>query len=331
MKFFKHISFLLLMLIAISSCSEYQKIIKSDDYEQKFQEANSQYDKKNYDRAIALYEQVYQRFPRTDQGQVAYFRMAKSYFELKDYFMAGYYFNQFSIRYPFSDNAEEATFLTAICSVKNSPAITLDQEETEIALNDLQQFVYRFPNSVLVDSCNRTMDRLRFKIETKRFNAVKLYSKMQENRAAVASSKSFIEEYPRSFYLSEVAVIQFENSYELAMNSILSKKKERIEDALETYSKYKHLFEEKKSTADKARKLQENLGEELLKVEEQYAYNEIVEAFQKSNSTSIQKKVRFLEETIARFNNFAEKYPNSGLVEKARGFHKRAEKELSNI
>lgn len=331
MKITMRIFMLSFLLLFIGACSDYQKVVRGDDYEEKFIEANRLYDKGSYTKAIALYEQVYQRFPKTDQGQVAYYRMAKAYFEEKDYFMAGYYFNQFSIRYPLSENAEEALFMTAMCSVQNSPSYSLDQQETELALNDLQLFIQRYPNSLYVDSCNNVMDRLRLKLETKRFEAVKLYDKTQDNRAAVASAKSFLEDYPRSVYLKEAALLELENSYQLAVNSILSKKKERIENAMDTYTKYKHLFDEKKSLATRANKLNENLVKEMSVVEERYSFNEIVVAFENSNSSSSQKKVRYLEETITRFNNFAQKYPNSSFLEKARSYYKKADKELNNI
>ena len=320
------ISFLFLLL---SSCSDYQKVVKGDDYEEKFLQANRMFDKKNYSKALTLYEQIYQRFPNTDKGQVAYYRIAKSYFEEGDYYMAGYYYNQFSIRYPTSENAEEALFMTAICSVKNSPNPSLDQEETELALNDLQMFVQRYPQSELIDSCNRTMDRLRYKLETKRFDAVRLYDKMEQHRAAVASSKSFLDEYPRSSYLNEAALIQYENSYKLAMNSILSKKKERIENAMELYTKYSYLFVDKNYEV-RARRYNDNLDKEMVLVLEQYDYNDIVEAYEMSNSPSQKKKVYYLEETMKRFDNFAKKYPDSSLLEKAKTFNKRAERELTN-
>jgi outer membrane protein assembly factor BamD len=325
---FKILSVALLMS-ALFSCSDYQKIVKGDDYDKKFIHANRMYDKGTYNKALTLYEQIYQRFPKTDKGEVAYYRIAQSYFEVGDYYMAGYYYNQFTQRYPFSDNAEVALFMTAICSVKNSPSVSLDQEETELALNDLQLFVQRYPESELIDSCNRTMDRLRFKLETKKFESVQLYDKMEQNRAAVAASKSFIEDYPRSIYLKEAAFIQFRNYYELAMRSILDKKKERVEDAMETYAKYSSLFDGE-SYEKRTVKYNENLAQELIFVAEQYAYNDIAEAYEMSRSTSEQKKVYYLEETLKRFDNFAKKYPDSELLEKAKTYQKRAEKELVN-
>lgn len=196
MKNFLRIFLFGILLVAIGACSDYQQFIKGTDYDEKFLEANRQYDKGSYSRAINLYEQVYQYYPRADKGELSYFRLGKCYYNDKDYYMAGYYFGQFTTRFPLSARAEEALFLRAICSVQNSPASSLDQQETDIALNNLQLFIQRYPESQYVDSCNSIMDRLRFKIETKEYNAVKLYDKMDEYRAAEASARAFLEDYP---------------------------------------------------------------------------------------------------------------------------------------
>ncbi len=325
-----YIFLLFFSLLLLGSCSEYQKVVKGNNYEEKFLLANSMYAKENYSKAIGLYEQVYQRFPKVDKGVVSYYRLGKCYFGQEDYYMAGYYFSQFTLRYPSSEQAEEALFMNAICSVKNSPKATLDQKDTKKALNDLQLFIQRYPDSDLIDSCNRTMDRLRFKLETKRFDAVQLYSKMEDHRAAVASAASFLEDYPRSSYIEEAASILCENAYQLAMKSVLSKKKERIERAIEAFSKYDHLFE-KKSYRKQRAKQNDKLTEELEKVNERYAYNDIVRAFRSSNSSSKHKKMHYLKETITRFNNFAENYPNSDLYDKAKSLNSKAEKELKNL
>tara|TARA_B100000508_G_scaffold55003_3_gene42677 strand:- start:46197 stop:47189 length:993 start_codon:yes stop_codon:yes gene_type:complete len=319
-----------LLFSIFTSCSDYQKIVKGDDYEMKVIEADRMYEKGSYTKALTLLEQIYQRYPNTQQGRKAYYRMAKSYFAIEDYYMAGYYFNQYTQRYPSSDKVEECLFMTAICSVKNSPAPSLDQEETELALNDLQMFVQRYPNSSLVDSCNRTMDRLRLKLETKRFDAVKLYANMENYRAAVASAKSFLEEYPQSKYKTEAAFLEFENAYFLGKRSIFSKKKERLEDATEIYARYSDLFTENELRRKSERYI-EDIQLELQYVAEKYAYNEISAAYQSSRSESTQKKVTYLKETLKRYDNFAKQYPESSLLEKAKNIKEKAEKELLNI
>lgn len=319
-----------IVFITLSSCSDYQKIVKGDNYEEKVIEADRMFDKGSYTKSMTLYEQIYQRFPNTEQGRKAYYRLAKGYFAIEDYYMAGYYFNQFTQRYPNSENVEECLFMTAICSVKNSPQPSLDQEETELALNDLQMFVQRYPNSSLVDSCNRTMDRLRVKLETKRFDAVALYAKMENYRAAVYAAKSFLEEYPQSMYKKEVAFIEFENAYFLGLKSVFSKKKERLEDASEIYARYSDLYGEGEMRRKSERYI-ENIEVELNEVAERYAYNEILSAYEKSRTESTQKKVTYLKETLKRYDNFAKQFPESSLLEKAKDIKEKAEEKLLNI
>ena len=327
MKFIFFVSFLALLL---ASCSDYQKVVKSDNYEEKADVADRLYDKGSYEKAVTLYEQVYQRFPQTGRGQLAYYRLAKSYYAMEDYYMAGYYFNNFSKRYPSSDKVEECLFMTAICSVKSSPEPSLDQEETYLALNDFQLFVQRFPNSDLVDSCNRVMDRLRFKLETKDYKSVQLYDKMEQYRAAVVAAKTFLEEYPQSSYKEDVAFIALDNAYNLGMKSVFSKQKKRLEDALSLHQKYVSVFD-KRSYQNQATKIYESIGEELSRVDERYDYNEIVNAYESSRSSSTEKKTTYLKETLKRYDNFAKKYPESEYLNKAKNLKEKAEEELINI
>lgn len=58
---------LLFISFLLGACSNYNQIIKGDDYQEKFRLANEMYEDKNYDRCIILYEQVYQHSPKTDE------------------------------------------------------------------------------------------------------------------------------------------------------------------------------------------------------------------------------------------------------------------------
>jgi outer membrane protein assembly factor BamD len=255
---------LLFFVIAsvLISCDSYNKVIKSDDYALKFQTADTLYNSGKYARSIVLYEQIYQRFPKTDQGEVAYYRIGKAYYNEKDYYMAGYYLGSYSSRFPFSPKAEEALFLSALCSVQNSPEPSLDPNETELAIKDLQMFINRFPNSTYLDSCNQTIDNLRKKLEIKDYEAVKHYSLTEYYRAAVVSAISFMEKYPLTEFKEEVSFLLVKNSYLLSINSVDTKKKERIEETIQRYRTFVSEFpqSEYKSQADAFRdKLEKEL------------------------------------------------------------------------
>jgi outer membrane protein assembly factor BamD len=235
-------NFLIVIFFFVISCSGYNRVVKGDDYQEKFELANKLYDAKDFDRCIVLYEQIYQHSPKTGEGELAYFRLAKSYYEIEDFYMSSYYFGQYIQRFPYSNKNEEAYFLMALSSVKNSPEYSLDQTETEGAINSVQEFIDRYPNSSLVDSCNRVIDRLRFKLELKEYEHVKLYDKTENYRAAVTAGEIFVENYSKSKYCEEVYYLIVKNSYLLSINSIESKKVERIEKTWERITNFAILY-----------------------------------------------------------------------------------------
>ncbi len=230
----------------ITACSSYSKVYKSDDYAKKLEQADHYFDTKKYNNAINLYEQIYQRYSKQSEGEAAYFKIGKAYYLNDDYYMAGYFLGQFAQRFPFSSQVEEATFLSALCSVKNSPNYSLDQSETDIAINNLQQFVDRFPNSPLVDSCNTIVSNLRTKLEVKDFEHVRLYSKTMNYRSAVTSSEIFIRDYPVSPFREEAFFILVNNSILLTRNSVDYKKFERANATIERLRIFNLEFPESK-------------------------------------------------------------------------------------
>lgn len=273
-----------------TSCSGYNEILKSDDYERKVQAANDYYQegvtpkvkyrksekaiakkgavrKRKYrtgslQRSVALYEQIYQRMPKAAEGELAYFRIGKAYYYSNDFYMAGYYLGVFPQRFPYSAKGEEALFLSAMCSVNNSPTPSLDQTDTELAIRDLQSFVDRYPQSELIDSCNNLIDGLRFKLERKDYESVLLYNKTSQYNAATTSAETFMEDYPISQYTEEVMKIAVENSYLLAKNSVTSKKEERIDKTIERYNNFVAQFPASEDK-DRLMKMVEELKNEL--------------------------------------------------------------------
>lgn len=231
----KNLFYLTFILLSLASCSEYNRVLKGDDYGKKYELANELYGRKKWSQSVALYEQVYQRLPKTGEGESSYFRIGKAYFNDEDYYMSGYFFGSFFDKYPYSTKVEEAFFIKVICSVKNSPAYNFDQQETDFALNEVQQFIYLFPNSSKIDTCNIIMDNLRLKLERKEYENIKLYSKTLNFKSAIVYSETFLNTYPTSKYKEEIHYIMIKNSFSLAKNSVSSKKVARIEDTIETY------------------------------------------------------------------------------------------------
>ena len=238
------------LCLFLLSCSNYNQVMKSDDFELKRTYANDSFNSKQWDRAAALYEQIYQRYTQGPIGEEAYFRLGMSNYNLKDFYLAQYYFSNFSTRFFFSNLAEEAKFLSAICAVKNVPKTSLDQAETHQALQSLQEFVNQYPNSQLVDSCNRVMDRLNLQLETKAWDNAYLYFHMEQYRGAAAAMDVFIEDFPATKKKEEAMYIATKSSFYLAQNSVDNKKLERFESLLERCVNFANLFPESPKYAE---------------------------------------------------------------------------------
>ena len=128
---------LLIILIFITSCNEYQKLLRSEDVKIKYQKAENYYENEEYRRASGLFEQILPQYRGKPQAERITFFYAKSLIEIKNYVLAAYQFESFIKAYPISQKVEEAAYLEAYCFYKQSPKFSLDQEQTIEAIDKL--------------------------------------------------------------------------------------------------------------------------------------------------------------------------------------------------
>lgn len=220
------------------SCSDFNKLMKSDNTEDKKNAAISYYEKGEYLNAVTLLEDVLPFYKLSVEGEKLYYYYCKGNYNLGDYYLAAYYFRRFINLYPSSQYTEECQFLSALCSVHNSPEYSLDQTETLNALDQLQIYIDMYPNSKRIDTANIIMDKLHFKLETKSFEASKLYYQTENYKAAVVAFDNLLEKYPNSHYKELALYYSVLSRFELAINSIESKKLERLHNTLKSYRKF---------------------------------------------------------------------------------------------
>ena len=244
----KHLSFtLIIFTVALFiGCSEYSKVLKNGDNEAKKEFAIKSYDEGKYIQAITLLEEIIPFYKLTIEGEDLYFMYCMANYQLEDYYLSGYYFRRFVRQYPNSPKVEEALFLSALCSVHNSPEYHLDQTETLNALDQMQIFVDLYPNSTRIDTCNIIMDNLRGKLELKKYNNAMLYYNTGHYGAAVVALNSTLEEYPNTPHKEDILYYLVKSHYKLAINSVQYKKEERLNDTIKSINKFVATFPESK-------------------------------------------------------------------------------------
>ena len=161
---------LLLVVVFFYSCSDYQKALKSEDVSVKFEMATKLYDEGKYVKAIRLFEEIAPAYRGKPQAEKMFYMFSQSYYKTHQYYLAGYQFESFASSYPKSEKVEEASFLGAKSYSKLSPVYSLDQTDTNKAINKLQEFIDVYPNSVYLDEANADLKKLTDKIEKKVFD-----------------------------------------------------------------------------------------------------------------------------------------------------------------
>jgi outer membrane protein assembly factor BamD len=234
------------LILMSSTCNKYNKLLKSSDYNLKYQKAMEYYDKKDYVRALALLEEILPLLRPTVKGEPAYYKYCYCHYYVKEYYLAGYYFKNFSKLYPAGQKAEECLYMSGICNLKNSPKWSLDQTETFAAIKDFQTFLDKYPESERRLRCNSIIDSLNFKIEKKAFENAKLYHKIMNYKSASIALKSMLDKYPNTPFKEEAMFLIVESDYIYATESIESKKIERFEQTIKSYTNFVAAFADSK-------------------------------------------------------------------------------------
>jgi outer membrane protein assembly factor BamD len=161
---------------------------------------------------------------------------SQSYYKTKQYYLSGYQFESFAAGFPKSDQVEEASFLGAKSYSMLSPVYSLDQTDTEKAIDKFQSFIDAFPNSTFLPEANTIVKGLREKIEKKAYENAYGYNKISDFKSALIALDNFIIDYPGTPYKEKALYYKLDSAYQLAINSIPSKMEERLNAAKTAYS-----------------------------------------------------------------------------------------------
>tara|TARA_R110002074_G_scaffold161480_5_gene319412 strand:+ start:5355 stop:6182 length:828 start_codon:yes stop_codon:yes gene_type:complete len=264
---------ILLIAIALQSCSEYQKVLKNDDVKAKYELAEKYYEEGDFKRANRLYEQIAPKYVGKPQGERVMFFLSNSYYQRGDFNMAGYQFERFIKSYPKSDKVVEASFLGAKSYYELSPEYSLDQTDTDKALLKLQNFINTYSESEYFVEANAMAQELTAKKEEKAFKILKQYNKLGEFnydmlKSAVAASDNFVSDNPGSIFREDAMFVKLEALTHMAMNSFESLKEERLIAAKAAYNTLKKQYPTSKFDKD-ANTIIEKINKELQRLQPQ--------------------------------------------------------------
>ena len=234
----------LLTSVLLMSCSDYNKVLKSTDYEFKFKKAIEYYEAGEFVRSGTLFQELINIYRGTSRADQIYYYFAKSMMGQRDYLMANQYFRTLLREHPTSQYAEESQFMIGYASYLQSPKVRLDQEVTLNAIDAFQLYINLYPFSERVDEANRLIDELRDKLVEKSYLNARLYYDFDNFKAAVVSLENALKEYPDTRFREELMYMLVKSRYLLAVNSVEDKKELRLSSALDEYFAFVDEFPE---------------------------------------------------------------------------------------
>src|SRR6195952_3921221 len=219
---------LIVLILAFGSCkSKFEKLKASNDYAKKYKEAIRLYNTKKYSKALELFDVLVSRYRGQEQAEDLYYYYAYTNYKLRDYTSARYHFKQFSETYPTSSRAEECRFMAAYCYYLDSPIFSLDQTNTQSAIDAMQLFINLYPKSDRVAEASKLIQNLRDKLEEKSYANSKLYLTIGDYQSAVIAFGNTLRDYPDTKYAEEMEYLTIEAQYEYARHSTEYKQEER--------------------------------------------------------------------------------------------------------
>lgn len=229
-------------LVALNSCNDYNKVLKSTDTEKKWAFAQAALDSNECFKALPLLEELVGLTRGTQLAETVQYKYAEAHYCVNDFYLARYYFTTYAKTFPNSHLVEEVEFKSAICSYNLSPNWSLDQTETKSAIQELQLFMDKYPGSALRDSSQTMIDQLRGKLERKSFESAAIFHKTGQYKSASIALKNALKDFPDSQYRAKMYFLILDSYYQYALQSTDRRKIERFNDATEAFHTFASRF-----------------------------------------------------------------------------------------
>lgn len=268
MKRLSHIVVILLSILSLSACHGYNDLLKSTDYDAKYNAAVKYYEEGSYTRANQLFENLQLYYRGKDLAENINWYYSQSLMKQKDYYSASYQLVNFTRRYPYSQHAEEAAYQAAYCQYLESPEYSLDQTLTKGAIQALESFAEHYPSSVYLPQVNNYLDVLHNKLMQKDYEIAVGYYNVEQYHAAYVALNDFLNLYPDSPKREDAMFYILRSGYEYGINSRDDKVKERLQLVVDDFDKFSTTFSKSKYI-NQAQKIYTNSKAKLAEIEAQ--------------------------------------------------------------
>ena len=259
----KYIIIALVSGSVLTSCGEYNKVLKSTDYEYKYEAAKSYFGKGQNTKASAFLEELITILKGTDKAEESLYMLGMTYYNQGDFITASHYFSTYYNTYPRGTYTEQARFYSGKALFLDTPEPRLDQSSTYKAIQELQMFMEYFPASNRHQEAQQMIFDLQDKLVMKDYMAARLYYDLgsytgnssysttgNNYLACIVTAQNALKDYPYTKLREDISILLLRAKYDMAKESVEEKKEERMRDAIDEYYAFKNEFPESKYTKE---------------------------------------------------------------------------------
>jgi outer membrane protein assembly factor BamD len=245
----------ILAVVSFSSCSlfsksgvkeNFNKVMKSTDYDYKLRIAEKYYVNKDYNHAQQLYDDLFRVMKGTEHFEDIYYKYAYCAYYLKDYLNAENLFKGFVEAFPNSPKTEEMDYMRAYTFYKQSPKVELDQTNTTKAIGFMQAFIGTHPGSERIKEATDIIAKCRAKLEAKDYENAQLYYDLRLFKAAALVFNSLLNTYPDSESSDTYKLYVIKSNFEYALLSTEEKKESRFQQVIADCNDFMDRFPDSK-------------------------------------------------------------------------------------
>ncbi len=227
-------------LCLLFSCkSQYEMLLNSNDVDEKYEAAFAYYNDRKFSKAAALFESLSVLTTGTEKDDTVQYYWGLSNYRFRDYYTAETNFDHFLEYFPRSPFAPEARFLRLDCLYRSTLRYELDQNPTYKAMNAISEYMQEYPNSVHMDACRQMMEDLEERLDTKAYEAARLYYKMEDYIASRVAFRNVLKDDSENMYREDILYYIAMSSYKYAQLSVHQKQKERYMTFVDDYLNFK--------------------------------------------------------------------------------------------
>lgn len=247
----KNILITVLVALLVSSCGEYNNLLKSTDYEYKYEAAKGYFAKGQYTRAATLLNELITILKGTSNAEESLYMLGMCYYNQEDYQTAAQTFIQYYNVYPRGTYTELARFHAGKALYLDTPEPRLDQSGTYTAIQQLQMFLEYFPESTRKEEAQNMIFALQDKLVMKEYLSARLYYNLgnylgNNYLSCVITAQNALKDYPYTNLREDLSILILRAKYELAVYSVEERKEERYREAVDEYYAFKNEFPESK-------------------------------------------------------------------------------------